>query len=68
MKKLILLAGDGYLPKLIIKKCKDLKIPIEVLYLSNEKYLKNMSNSKKVSFGTILTQLKSLKKKILMKF
>ena len=47
MKKLILLAGGGYLPKLIIKKCKDLKIPIEVLYLSNEKYLKNMSNSKK---------------------
>ena len=70
MKKIIILAGNGLLPKLIINKCKLKNIGFYVLYFSKQNIMKDSSVSKKVTFGNVLTELKKLKKsgfnKILM--
>ena len=70
MKKIIILAGNGLLPKLIINKCKLKNICFYVLYFSKQNIMKDSSLSKKVTFGNVLTELKKLKKsgfnKILM--
>ena len=70
MQKIIILAGNGLLPKLIINKCKLKNICFYVLYFSKKNIMKDSSVSKKVTFGNVLTELKKLKKsgfnKILM--
>ena len=70
MQKIIILAGNGLLPKLIINKCKLKNIYFYVLYFSKKNIMKDSSVSKKVTFGNVLTELKKLKKsgfnKILM--
>jgi len=63
MKKIIILAGNGLLPKLIINKCKLKKIFFYVLYFSNQQYLEKYPNALKVTFGNVLTELKKLRKK-----
>ena len=62
MKKIIILAGNGLLPKLIINKCKLKNICFYVLYFSKKNIMKDSSVSKKVTFGNVLTELKKLKK------
>ncbi len=63
MKKIIILAGNGLLPKLIIEECKLRKISYHILYFSCQKYLKKELQSSKVTFGNVLTELKKIKKK-----
>ncbi len=70
MEKIIILAGNGLLPNLIIKKCKLRNICFNMLYFTEKKTMKKSLTSKKVTFGNVLTELKKLKKngfnKILM--
>ena len=70
MEKIIILAGNGLLPKLIINKCKLKNICFYVLYFTKKNIMKDSSISKKVTFGNVLTELKKIKKsgfnKILM--
>ena len=70
MKKIIILAGYGLLPKLIVKKCKLRKISFNILQFYDGEKILNNSHSKKVTFGNVLTNLKKLQKegfdKILM--
>ena len=70
MKKIIILAGYGLLPKLIVKKCKLRKISFNILQFYDDEKILNNSHSKKVTFGNVLTNLKRLQKegfnKILM--
>ena len=70
MKKIIILAGYGLLPKLIVKKCKLRKISFNILQFYDSEKILNYSHSKKVTFGNVLTNLKRLQRegfnKILM--
>ena len=58
MKKIIILAGYGLLPKLIVKKCKLRKISFNILQFYDSEKILNNSHSKKVTFGNVLTNLK----------
>lgn len=61
----IIIAGEGELPFLIIKKLKNSNIPFFLLILKNSNWRKSLTNypNRIVNFGKILSELLALQKK-----
>ena len=68
MKKVIILAGNGDLPYLIASSLKKEKIEFSIIAFENNKTTNKLNkfSPKQINFGKIVTELKKLKKKIIM--
>ena len=66
MDKIIVISGEGKLPKLVTKELKTKKIQYFELRLIKQTVCRK-NNIKYVKYGNIVSELIKLKKKILMK-